>query len=174
MLPLVAVVFIESTLPRCTLSLVDPTGSMSGHPQVTPREEHIMEARINRRTLWIIIGGAVAVLFAGVAIVDADTNAAPHASAGAVSSSVQLSEVAAWASANGLAGSSPAGLAVPVRSYGQPEVAAWAAANGLSGSSPAGLAVVPAGWGGQSEVAAWANAGGLSGLSPASLRRIDN
>ena len=133
-----------------------------------------MEARINRRTLGIILGGAVVVLFVGVSIVEADPNPSNFATAPAISSSIYHAELVAWANVKGLSGMSPAGLAVvPARPAGQSEVAAWAAASGLTGLSPAGLAV-PARPGGSSEVAAWAAGSGLSGLSPASVGRVDD
>jgi hypothetical protein len=112
---------------------------MPWSPQVTSKEEQIMEARIDRRKLGIILGGAVAVLFAGVSIVDADPNPPTYAATPAVSFAYQ-SELVAWANANGMSGLSPAGLSVvPARSAGQAEVAAWAAASGLRGLSPASL-----------------------------------
>ena len=98
-----------------------------------------MEARTNRRRLAVILGGAVAVLSLGVAIVAANPNPPTDASASVYSASVYQPQVAAWANANGLTGSSPAGLSIPIRTVEQAEIAAWAEANGLTGFSPSSL-----------------------------------
>lgn len=96
-----------------------------------------MEARTNRRRLGVILGGAAVVLSVGVAMVAA--NPPTDAAASVSSAAVSQSQVAAWATANGLTGSSPAGLSVPIRTVEQAEVAAWAEANGLTGFSPSSL-----------------------------------
>lgn len=98
-----------------------------------------MEARTNRRRLAVIIGGAAVVLSVGVAMVAANPNPPTSASTSAYSASLYGPQLAAWANANGLTGSSPAGLSVPVHTVEQAEVAAWAVANGLTGPSPSSL-----------------------------------
>jgi apolipoprotein N-acyltransferase len=97
-----------------------------------------MGAGTNRRRLWAIVGSAMVVLSVGVAVVVTAPNPTTYAATSQLMLDSQA-EVAVWAGVNGLRGLSPAGLAVPVSSFGQSEVAAWADVNGLTGLSPASL-----------------------------------
>jgi hypothetical protein len=105
---------------------------------VTSKEEQVMETRINRRTLGNVLGGAITVCLAGATLTVADSDASGRAPA----VSVDQSEIAAWADANGLTGLSPASLTSapnPPASVDQTDIAAWAIANDLTGLSPASL-----------------------------------
>lgn len=106
-----------------------------------------MQTRFHPRRIAIAIGAAVAMGTVGTAIAVAEPNPSNEPAPPARSVSIDQSDVAAWAAANGLTGLSPAGLATP--------------------STPS--AAVD-----QSAVAAWAKANGLAGLSPTSLDRIDD
>ena len=111
--------------------------TLTGHT-VALRAEHLIDRRINRRRLGIILCGAIAVCFAGAT----PPVAASDTSRRVPAASVDQSGVAAWAVANGLTGLSPASLAVTAgraAAVDQSGIAAWADSNGLTGSSPASL-----------------------------------
>jgi hypothetical protein len=69
-----------------------------------------MQTRVNRRRIAIAVGGAVAICSAGTAITVADSSPSNQPPSAVRSVSVDQSEIAAWARANGLTGLSPASL----------------------------------------------------------------
>ena len=101
--------------------------------------EHVIDGRINRRRLGIILGGAIAVCLAGASppVVASDTSRrAPAASVdqsggGGVGRREWFDRLVA-----GQLGRESPGCAAAVDESG---IAAWADANGSTGSSPASL-----------------------------------
>ena len=128
----------------------------------------LASAMMLRRKLCIVTGAAMAVSLLVVAYSTEPRRSLELTQLG------DQSELASWATANGLTGLSPASLApVPDRSASvdQSGIASWATANGLTGLSPSSLTPAPARPASvdQSDIASWATANGLTGLSPASL-----
>ncbi len=114
-----------------------PTGQT-----VALTDEHVMETRVDRRTLGGVLGISITVCLTGAAFVASATLADSDTSSHAPAASVDRSGIAAWADANGLTGLSPASLALApdrVAAVDRSGIAAWADANGLTGLSPAGL-----------------------------------
>ncbi len=119
---------------------IQPSTQNKVHAESTSSVNNSPRSKRTRR-LRTIAGGVVA---AGVLAVTLAAVPGPDTPAESVRTPVDQSAVAAWASANGMRGGSPASLSAapetPVYAgVDQSAVAAWAIANGMRGGSPTSL-----------------------------------